>query len=238
MEAAIVGEEQFTQKQICSYIRNHRPDCRMEIFATGEELLAAGKKFDLIFLDIQLRGFNGIETARIYRKQREDTVLIFFADTREYVLEAFDVSAFHYLLKPIEERRFMEVFERAAKEVARHRGQREEIILVREKNRSFTIDKKSILYIENRGKKVEIHIVGSEELIEIYATMEELTRKLGEGFYRCHRGYLVNMAYITEYDSDSITLNGGETICLSKKKHSEFVRLYMYYHQKEGGNVV
>ena len=61
MEAAIVGEEQFTQKQICSYIRNHRPDCRMEIFATGEELLAAGKKFDLIFLDIQLRGFNGIE---------------------------------------------------------------------------------------------------------------------------------------------------------------------------------
>ena len=80
MEAAIVGEEQFTQKQICSYIRNHRPDCRMEIFATGEELLAAGKKFDLIFLDIQLRGFNGIETARIYRKQREDTVLIFFAD--------------------------------------------------------------------------------------------------------------------------------------------------------------
>ena len=80
---------------------------------------------------------------------------------------------------------------------------------MREKNRSFTIDKNDILFIENRGKKVEIHTIGSQELIEIYATMEELTRKLGEGFYRCHRGYLVNMAYITEYDSDSITLSGG-----------------------------
>ncbi len=238
MEAAIVGEEQFTQKQIYSYIRNHRPDCRMEIFATGEELLAAGQKFDLIFIDIQLEGINGIETARLYREQQQEGLIIFLADTREYVLEAFDVSAFHYLLKPIEECKFMQVLGRAAKEIERHRGQREEIILVREKNRSFTIDKNSILYIENRGKKVEIHTVGSEELIEIYATMEELTRKLGEGFYRCHRGYLVNMAYITEYDSDSITLNGGETICLSKKKHSEFVRLYMYYHQREGGSVV
>lgn len=238
MEAAIVGEEQITQKQICSYIRRQRPDCRMEIFATGEELLAARHKFDLIFLDIQLRGLNGIETARIYREQQEDAVLVFLADTQEYVLEAFDVSAFHYLLKPIEERKFMEVVERAAKEVGRHRGQREEIILVREKNRSFTIDKNDILYIENRGKKVEIHTVGSEELIEIYATMEELTHKLGEGFYRCHRGYLVNMAYITEYGSDSITLYGGEIVCLSKKKHSEFVKLYLYYHQKEGGNVV
>lgn len=238
MEAAIVGDEQFTQKKICSYIRNHRPDCRLEIFSTGEELLAAGKRFDLIFLDIQLKGQNGIETARIYRGQQEDTVLVFLADTQEYVLEAFDVSAFHYLVKPIEECKFMEVFERAANEAKRHRGQREEIILVREKNRSFTIDKNDILFIENRGKKVEIHTIGSQELIEIYATMEELTRKLGEGFYRCHRGYLVNMAYITEYDSDSITLSGGETVCLSKKKHGEFVKLYMYFHQKEGGNVV
>lgn len=238
MEAAIVGDEQFTQKKICSYIRSQRPECRMEIFARGEDLLAAGRRFDLVFLDIQLEGINGIETAQIYRQRQEDTVLVFFADTQEYVLQAFDVSAFHYLLKPIEERKFMEVFDRAVKEVGKHRGQRAEIILIREKYRSFTIDKNDILYIENRGKKVEIHMVGSEELIEIYATMEELTRKLGDGFYRCHRGYLVNMAYITEYDSDSITLSGDETVCLSKKKHSEFVRLYMYYHQKEGGNVV
>lgn len=238
MEAAIVGEEQFTQKQICSCIRSRMPDCRMEIFATGEDLLAAGRGFDLVFLDIQLEGINGIETARLYRERKEDAVLVFLADTQEYALEAFDVSAFHYLLKPIEERKFMDVFERAAKEAARHRGLREETILVREKNRSFTIDKNNILYIENRGKKVEIHMAGSGELIEIYATMEELTHKLGEGFYRCHRGYLVNMAHITAFASDSITLVGGEAVCLSKKKHSEFVKSYMHYLQKEGGNVV
>ena len=114
-------------------------------------------------------------------------------------------------------------------------GRGKETILIRAKNRSFTINRSDILYIENRGKKVEIHTADDGELIEIYATMAELTHKLGEGFYRCHRGYLVNMAHITGYDSDSISLAGGERVYLSKKKHGEFVKAYMWYLQNGGG---
>lgn len=72
--------------------------------------------------------------------------------------------------------------------------------------------------MENRGRKVEIHTTGKN--IEIYAVMSELEKQLGSGFYRCHRGYLVNMAHITEYDSDSISLNNGERIYLAKERYS------------------
>ena len=96
------------------------------------------------------------------------------------------------------------------------------------------LDQADILYIESRAKKVEIHTDGSKDIIEIYATMEELEGQLGEDFYRCHRAYIVNMAHITEYDNDSITITNGDKIYLTKKKYGDFVKAYMWYLQNGG----
>ena len=156
-----------------------------------------------------------------------NTILIFITGIREYVFEAFDVAAFHYLLKPIEEEKFREVFRRAGRELEKRKSKRRETVLIKTRNRSFSLEKDSILYIESRGKKVEIHTTG--ETIEAYASMNEMEGQLGGGFFRCHRGYLVNMAYVAEYDSGSITLNNGEYVYLAKEKYGEFVKAYMRY---------
>ena len=79
-----------------------------------------------------------------------------------------------------------------------------------------------------------IHTAGAKGVIEIYATMEELAGQLGEDFYRSHRAYLVNMAHITEYDNDSITISNGDKVWLTKKKYGEFVKAYMWYLQNGG----
>ena len=150
----------------------------------------------------------------------------------------FDVSAFHYLLKPIEEQKFMEVLGRAEEEARKRKGQKERQIFIRAKNRGYTLKLNSILYIESRGKKVEIHTTDMEDVIESYATMDELEGQLGDGFYRCHRGYLVNMAHIARYDSDSIFLSSGEKVYLTRKKHNEFVKAYMWYLQNGGVSCV
>ncbi len=102
------------------------------------------------------------------------------------------------------------------------------------KSKKLMLDQGEILYIESRAKKVEIHTVGALESIEIYATMEELEGQLGESFYRCHRAYLVNMAYITEYGKDNVTLTNGDQVYVAKKKYSEFVRAYKCYLQDVG----
>ena len=150
----------------------------------------------------------------------------------------FDVSAFHYLLKPIEEQKFMEVLGRAEEEARKRKGQKERQIFIRAKNRGYTLKLNSILYIESRGKKVEVHTTDMEDIIESYATMDELEGQLGGGFYRCHRGYLVNMAHIARYDSDSIFLSSGEKVYLTRKKHNEFVKAYMWYLQNGGVSCV
>ena len=230
MNIAICDDEKAIREQIKELIE--KTGLCPELFETGDGLLAAGKQFDIVFLDIQMEGTDGIETAKKLRersalKGAEDTILIFITAIREYVFEAFDVAAFHYLLKPIEEDKFREVFRRAERELEKRKKQQRETVFVKTRNRSFTLEKDSILYIESRGKKVEIHTKG--ETIEAYASMNELEAQLGEGFYRCHRGYLVNMAYVAEYDRKSVTLNNGEYVYLAKEKYGEFVKAYMRY---------
>ena len=95
------------------------PESRIEAYATGEELLASGKRFDIVFLDIQMEGMNGIEAARSLRERREDTVLVFITGIKDYVFDAFDLYAFQYLLKPIDEGKFAEVLERPMRAVPR-----------------------------------------------------------------------------------------------------------------------
>lgn len=233
MDIAVVDDEKAIREHICGLVEEQKPESRIEAYATGEELIASGIRFDIVFLDIQMEGMNGIEAARSLREKNanlgvEDTVLVFITGIKEYVFDALDLYAFQYLLKPIDEDKFAEVLERAVREAARKKERR--VLFI--KSRNLTLDQSEILYIESRAKKVEIHTV--RQTIEIYAAMDELEGQLGDGFYRCHRAYIVNMDCITEYDSESITLTNGDRVYLTKKKYGEFVRAYMWHLQKGG----
>ncbi len=174
MNIAVVDDEEVIREQINGFIKKRNPDFNTSDFATGEELLAAGTEFDIIFLDIQMEGMGGIEAAKTIRQSNADRVIIFITGIKEHVFEAFDVSAFHYLLKPIAEQKFMEVLDRAIEEAGKRKGQKERQIFIRTKNQGYTLKRNSILYIENRGKKVEIHTTDMEDIVETYAGMEEL----------------------------------------------------------------
>ena len=228
MDIAVVDDERAIREHICGLVEEQQPESRIEAYATGEELLASGKRFDIVFLDIQMEGMNGIEAARSLRERREDTVLVFVTGIKDYVFDAFDLYAFQYLLKPIDEDKFAEVLERAVREAARKKARR--VLFI--KSRNLTLDQSDILYIESRAKKVEIHTV--RQTVEIYGAMDELEGQLGDGFYRCHRAYIVNMDCITEYDSESITLTNGDRVYLTKKKYGEFVKAYMWHLQNGG----
>lgn len=235
MNIAVVDDEGVIREQICNFIKRQNTGCYVQAYDTGRALLEADVFYDIVFLDIQMEGMNGIETARVLReRQNKETVLIFVTGIREYVFEAFDVSAFHYLLKPIEEKKFAEVFKRASEEVEKRKKQGKEQLFI--KSKGMILDQGSILYVESRGKKVAIHT--RKEIFEIYAAISEVESQLAESFYRCHRGYLVNMAYISEFDHDSITLNNKEQIYLSKKRYKEFAKAYMWYLQNGGVSCV
>ena len=230
---AIVDDEKVIREQIKKLIEKKQIDCEIDTYGTGEDLLKADSVYDIIFLDIQMKGMNGIDTARALRQKAENMVLIFITGAKEYVFDAFDVAAFHYLLKPIDELKFYEVYNRGVLEVGKRKQQAKGQLFVKTRSQNVTFNQSDILYIESRAKKVEIHT--KTDTVVAYGAIGELEKQLAGSFYRCHRGYLVNMAFIMEYWNDSITLNNGETIILSKDKYSEFVKVYMRYLKYGGG---
>lgn len=232
MRVAICDDEKEICSQLKSLVLKQRADCEVFLFDSGRELLKSRQRFSVILMDIQMEGMSGIETARALRMKDENAVLIFVTALKEYVFEAFDVSAFHYLLKPVSEEKFYRVFESACCQAQKREQEEGEQIFFRTRTRSFTLQKRDILYVESRGRKVDIHTV--RDCVTVYATMNRLEEQLGGNFYRCHRGYLVNLAHVAEYEPDRILLGSGETVFMARDKYAEFVKVYMRF-LKEGG---
>lgn len=233
ISVAIVDDEKIIREQLRGWIEKRQQECVIDSYVTGEALVRSGKHYDIVFLDIQMEGINGIDTAKELRQKHEDFILVFITGAKEYVFDAFEVSAFHYLLKPLEEQKVLTVYERAVLEVRKQRKRKEEPIFIKTRNRNITLEQKNVLYIESRAKKVEIHT--KTEVVEAYGAISELQKQLSDSFYRCHRGYLVNMAFVSEYSNDSIVLNNGEVVILAKEKYSDFVKAYMRYLKNGGG---
>ncbi len=235
MKIAICNEEKLICGQLEKNIRQLLGECSMDCYENGDALLLAETEYDLVFLGIREdgeNGENGLKTARALRNRSKKVLLVFITEKKDFVCEAFDVEAFHYLLKPLNEEKLKEVLRRAARHVEESRAKEGRRLLVKTRSRNAAIPISEISYIENQKRKAVIH--SSQGVFELYATMKELQEQLDETFFRCHRGYLVNLSYIREYRSDCIFLQNGETVYLAKERYPEFVRTYMEYLQSGG----
>lgn len=227
IRVAVCDDSEIVRNEISDWIMEEEPACEIHTFSTGEEFLAERKSYDIIFLDISMGKLNGIDTAKKIREY-SDGLIIFVTACKEYVFDAFDVEAFHYMLKPLSKEKFRQVFGRAYKERKKEKNQ--EFYLVKIGTGYRKIPYSQILYGENSGRKIILHT--KKENLEFYGKMDDIEKQLGKGFYRCHRGFLVNLEEIEGYDTSNIFLKNGESIFLSRQKYPEFVKIYMDYLRK------
>lgn len=232
LKIAVCDNEKIISKHVSDSIKAYLPDCEIDEFLSGENLLSAKKDFDIFFLDIQMEQQNGIEVARALREHGENAVIVFITGAKEYVFEAFDVAAMHYLLKPVDEEKLKEVLDRAVREIQKKTDKEKKQLFIKTREKNITLNVSDILYLENEMRKIVAHT--KREIITFYGAMSEIEKLVGISFYRCHRGYLVNMAYVSEYDTDNILLNNGEKVYLSKDRYQDFVKQYMRYLRNGG----
>lgn len=236
MKIAVCDDDRSIREELIRLIRKQTTDADIRAYQAGKELISAGMDFDIYFLDIEMGSVSGMDVARHIREQEESgrqrSILIFVTGYREYMEAAFDVNAFHYLVKPLDEAKFAEVFDRARKEAVVSRERAKKYIMVKSYGAQQKILLKNIYYIESRNKKVIIHT--TDKTLEVYGKMEELESRLGSTFYRCHRCYLVNMEKIAAYSGDNIQVTNGDNLLLARTKYSDFIKAYMRY-MKNGG---
>ena len=220
-------------------IVRQKPGTRVQAFVSAEELLAFGEDFDIYFLDI--KGAGGMELARHLRAREQGRrhIIIFVTGYREYMEAAFDVQAFHYLVKPIDREKFVQVLEKACREAEFLHQQGEDYVLLKVRSRDGEMESRKVLlrdirFVESNNKNVIFHTEG--DVFSAQGTMEEFEERLGAGFYRCHRCFIVNMAKITAYNQREIQVAGGEAVMLAHKRYGAFVKEYLRYAR--GGGMV
>ena len=237
MKIAVCDDDKAAREHIVSLVKEQIQDAEIMTFATGEEMLEVQSTFDISFLDVEMREISGMDVANHIRQEEQGntkSIIIFVTGYEKYMNSAFDVSAFHYLLKPIDEEKFRNVFGRALDELYAVRERTKRFILVRNSGIQQKVYLKDIYYIESADKKIIIHTTMG--VLDSYGKMNEWEQMTGNGFYRCHRCYLVNMEQIVSYNTDTIKVVNGDKLILAQKKYNDFIRQYMKY-AKDGGIV-
>ena len=191
---------------------------------------------DIVITDIQMPGMDGMETARILRQKNERMVLIFVTAVEEYVFQAFDVAAFHYLVKPFSDEKFEEVVKCAVRSIEKYSENQsdEKYMMVQSGGSHMKVFLKDIVYAEVYNRKVIIHTRDTN--IEYYGKLQELSEIAGADFFRTHRAYLVHFKYVQKYDANCVTMENG-TALIAKQNYPEFVKQYLKYNQRKGNEV-
>jgi DNA-binding LytR/AlgR family response regulator len=196
-------------------------------FESAESFLfhyADDKSFDILLLDIQMKNMNGVELAKQIRLDNDSVQIIFITGFPDYMPEGYDVSALHYLMKPVSEQKLFEVLDKAMKRL----GKSERTILLKAEGESVCIPMGSIMYIESFAHAVEITTI--KEKIKAGMSISDLEKKLGDGFVRCHRSYIVGLKYIKRIRQNEVILDNDISIPLSRrvctKVNQAFIRFF------------
>lgn len=194
-------------------------------FSCGEELLNYGRQIDILFLDIQMKTINGMETARSLRENGFQGFLIFMTILKEMVFEAFGVQAYDYLVKPIKESHFQKTMERLFVSI---QNANETNLLVQKGCESSIIPFDKIIFCEIIDRKVYLHLTSSE-VVDYYERIENLERKLGSSFFRCHRSFLINLKHLKSYKNGAAYMEDGRQIPVSRLRSKEFSNVILKY---------
>ena len=239
IKIAICDDEANIRAYLSSLIRAQSCPCEIVEYASAGDCLADHREIDLLFLDIELAPFgSGLDGMALARKIREratgtQPVIIFVTGYERYVFDAFDVGAFQYLLKPVDEEKFAQVFSRAVAQIGIAKEKPGRVLTLQSANTSKTVPLDSIYYIESSNHKVELHLKDGEFVC--YAKIGDLELELQDQFFRIHKGYLVNLAYVAGYSKTEVTLTNGERLLLSKYKYQDFVKAYLHFLKKGAG---
>lgn len=193
--------------------------------ATIEREIVRGAKYDLLIMDIQMSGGDGITAAKNIRTIDENVLIIFASAYDEYMVELFRLDVFAFMKKPINKNALVHIFLEAHQKICK----RNFYFIYRYKSVEYKVPCKEILYFESNARQVRVYLKNGE--VEVFnGKLSEVEMKLGESkvpFLRIHQSYLVNYHSIKGRLKSEVKLVDGTTLPISEDRQKEFGREYV-----------
>ena len=182
--------------------------------------------YDFAFLDIQMSKINGLQLAKMIREEDRLIFLVFTTALKKYAPKGYEVSAFRYLIKPLQEN---EVFQALTKASQMIEDMKREAVIVTRGDESRRIYKDDICYIEVDNHHIILHL--RDETIRFKAKLKEFETQFREPqFCKCHRSYIVNLRYTGKISKEGVEIDGKVTLPISKSRWEVLNHCYMEYY--------
>ncbi|MBQ8922230.1 MAG: response regulator transcription factor [Oscillospiraceae bacterium] len=231
MWIAICDDEKRFLNDLSEIIRRHYHslDIAVNKFSSGSELLQSfyRVKYDIVFLDIEMPGLDGISLARKIRELSEDVYIVFLTGHIEYALKGYEVNALRYLTKPATDASVHEVLDQVLKKQSNEKS-----LWLKNRDGERRIRLSEIVFIEAQDQNIVFYT--PSDSFEIRGKLNDYEQQLKqEGFFRIHRSYIVSLSKISGVTGKEITVTGGYRLPVARAKEREFRDAFMSYISKE-----
>lgn len=224
LKVLLVDDEKNVTDKYKSYLEKFGNENNVEFAVTvlnvSNDVMKCDTFGDIVFLDIDMPGFNGLEVAEYIRSRDENCLIVFITNMPQYAINGYKVRAIDYMLKPISYQVFKLCLERALRNIVKRTGAD---IKIKVNYGYVLLNSEEILYVESVKHKVVYHLVGRD--YETWGTLSEAEKQLENyGFVRCNSCYLVNLAYVESISLDYVSLvNSKEQLKISRQRKKEFL---------------
>lgn len=231
MRIVVCDDEEAEVKNICRMVGELCGERKIAAEVRGitgyKEFLedAAKVRADIVLLDICMGKYNGVEAARILRQFNTSCAVIFVTSSPEYALEAFEVTASHYVLKPLTKEKLQEALERT-----RFFQKDRKCLHVNVDYAELRVPLDDILYMETIEHKTRLHLL-NEDAVDTSLSLARISEQLVEEpqFFSCFRGILVNADYIEDLNENGVVLQGKKQLPVSLRRIREIRSCYHAY---------
>lgn len=215
----------FETQQIARQWPNRPAGMSVMLFGDADSLIEAHKEnpFDIILLDVVMPLLNGIQAAAEIRRHDPNVKIVFLSVSPEFAVDSYTVKADNYLLKPVDKQRFFNCLD----ELYAQLKESNKAVTVKSTAAVHRIKLQEIEYLESQGKHVLFSLSAGQSIYgtdPLYAHEKLLT--LEDGFFKCHRSYIVNIHKIRTFTQKEITMNCGARIPISRSCQKEFEAVY------------
>lgn len=222
-------ERDYISSLVESWCSQHGHSLRMTAFPSAERFWSAyedGCRPMLLLLDVEMPGQSGMQLAKRLRQLRDDTPLVFITGYCDHMAEGYEVSALHYLLKPVSAQTLGHVLGRAVEQLKHQRR----FLLCSVDGMAQKVYFDEIWYIEVLSHTATIH--GMQDY-SVHMSMRELEQKLDGRFFRCHRSYIVNLAEVQKLRKTELLLESGEHIPVSRRLAAAAQQAFFEYYREK-----
>lgn len=236
MKIAVIEDEKSHRDLLMSYLASwgEKQGKPMELssFGSAESFWFAYEErsdFDILFLDIQMAGMDGMELARKVRERDKDMVIVFATGVTDYLEEGYEVEALYYLVKPLSAEKVEKCMEKAA---SRRRSER--FVTLQTAEGTIKLSQESVNYVEARGRGCCVGRVGEPGELAVRENLSELEQMLDDGeFMKCHRSYLCRVGNIHHIGKEDVFFDDGSSIPVSRRLYRQVNQRFISYFRRE-----